>query len=534
MISSVSGPTTLTFDQLSIVLIILVILVAAFNGLRNRPMPSMYPILLGMQSDLARVRRKSESPIFRNTGSGMGMLPTSPTKSIKDLHDLIAVADGKFNSLNCPQKSPKGALKMLVAQARLQLWSILKEIPNLNDGLHPRFLILISDPYLDLVFSLAAATLPCTTLRILVHSSDSIPVEIQQACQRQLHHLALILCDSKLQEAVKDWTASHCQPKILGHDDVSDWFDSKLSTDIKESDPDSSQDGVFMTLHLSTPTEKKEESYFISFTPKCLLAGVTAALAMFPMSKGLSSTDRVGIEMNSNALWGFEAAIATAATYAGAEVCYFQKIEELNDWQPTVLVCRSEVLENLAQEIRLIANQKLSYKLIIGRNLSYLNEGILANKVIGFPIPISKSLRTIFTRGPLTQSSANVLRAGLGTSLQQVYSNALVAGPILATKPGDFQSLGNSQSILHYGPPTATNECKIIGIPEPSILDHDAIKGQLAVKGPAVTNRITDTQTGKNVEGKIISEGFLLLSENSQLLTNGTVRILSNDLSWDQ
>lgn len=63
--------------------------------------------------------------------------------------------------------------------------------------------------------------------------------------------------------------------------------------------------------------EKNTDSYFVSFTPQSMLAGVTAVLAMFPMAKGLTATDRVAIELDVRSLWGFEDAIATAATYAG-------------------------------------------------------------------------------------------------------------------------------------------------------------------------------------------------------------------------
>ncbi|EEB97093.1 hypothetical protein MPER_03653, partial [Moniliophthora perniciosa FA553] len=55
-----------------------------------RPQPLVHPILLGRQSDVARVRNPGESAVYRNYGTGlMGRFSLRPNKDVHILADLI-------------------------------------------------------------------------------------------------------------------------------------------------------------------------------------------------------------------------------------------------------------------------------------------------------------------------------------------------------------------------------------------------------------------------------------------------------------
>lgn len=175
-------------------------------------------------------------------------------------------------------------------------------------------------------------------------------------------------------------------------------------------------------------------------------------------------------------------------------------------WGFSFSLSRADTLERLAKQIRSLAACKLSFKLTIAQRLADLSNGILTRGVRDSQLWLEPDLRHVFTRGqlpsllersckhqlthvggvfflgPLTQSSANVLRAGLGTRLQHVFVHPRVAGPILASQPGDFQSLETARSRFHFGPPVANIEGKVIGISEAAILNHDAVKGQVSLR----------------------------------------------------
>ncbi|EGG09849.1 uncharacterized protein MELLADRAFT_103975 [Melampsora larici-populina 98AG31] len=517
----------ITLDQLSIILISCFIFISFYNTFRHQPQPSSYPILLGMQSDISRVRRKSETPIFRNTSFGMGML--TPSHSIKSFNDLISLSNGKFDGLKNPTNPfPDKSIATLVQQVRQKILSILNDLPKPdNRSQHPpEILVLLSNPYL----SLTAFTLPYHTLHIQIPlSSTTIPAHIQQASGGQLSQLKLVICDHQLESAVKEFvTRSDLHhPKIIN---INDLLNHLSSTDLHEQNETKLQSGLFTFLS----SERDGASRLISFEQDGLLAGLTASLGLLPKSKSVGAEDRVAIQIQENSVYGFQSSFAIASLYGGAKICFFNKIEELSDWHPTVLVCQADLLETLANEIRTLSSKSLRLKLGIGQRLSYLSRGILIEGVKDKELWIGEKLRSILTSGPITQTTANVVRAALGVQVQQVYAHPLVAGPVLATMFTDFQSLGLSQEDLHYGPPTTNVECKLVDVPEPAIINNDAVKGQLAVRGPTVAVQIKDPKTGEVVEDQLISEKFLRLDQDAQLLSNGTVKVfLSNGLVYD-
>ncbi|KAK7693286.1 hypothetical protein QCA50_002853 [Cerrena zonata] len=72
--------------------IILALVSAGLFLLHNlyKPQPLVHPILLGRQSDVARVRNPKESAVMRNYGTGMlGRFPVRPAKEQQVVLDLV-------------------------------------------------------------------------------------------------------------------------------------------------------------------------------------------------------------------------------------------------------------------------------------------------------------------------------------------------------------------------------------------------------------------------------------------------------------
>jgi hypothetical protein len=176
----------------------------------------------------------------------------------------------------------------------------------------------------------------------------------------------------------------------------------------------------------------------------------------------------------------------------------------------------------LAEEVVQLSNLSLLKKLAIGRRLSKVFNGAL-----GSPLPettewVGPHLRAMLTDGmcaycrlteplthhgcfsgaikliralcghpptpdPITQSTATLIRAGFGVSLQRVYVHPVGAGPLLASQQYDFQLARphrlTTSTMVHCGPPGANVECKIVAVPEPALINHDAWKGKV---GPSL------------------------------------------------
>lgn len=59
-------------DELSVVLLSLIVLVSLVHVVTRQAQPLLHPILLGRQADFARVRKKGESAVIRNQASAVG------------------------------------------------------------------------------------------------------------------------------------------------------------------------------------------------------------------------------------------------------------------------------------------------------------------------------------------------------------------------------------------------------------------------------------------------------------------------------
>ncbi|KAI9613650.1 hypothetical protein KEM48_003779 [Puccinia striiformis f. sp. tritici PST-130] len=264
-----------------------------------------------------------------------------------------------------------------------------------------------------------------------------------------------------LKELLGSKLTDSCQ--VRSGADISGWFQDNGSNSLLAPDkPSELSKARLCILHHSSQLkgQNKHEARIFEFTPANLLAGITASLGLFLSSAKLSSKDTIGLEFEEeDVIWGSGSSIAVAGLYAGADVLLFNELEVLPQCQPTVLVLKAASIQKLADH----------------------------------------SLRAILTNDPISQSSATLIRAGFGVSLQRVYVHPVATGPLLASHQYDFQ-LSQPQRpslnlMIQCGPPGVNVECKIVGVPEPSLINNDAWKGKLLVRGPSVGTELASADT---------------------------------------
>ncbi|CAH7667486.1 hypothetical protein BY996DRAFT_4602338 [Phakopsora pachyrhizi] len=527
----------------------------------------LHPILLGRQSDMSPVRRQSESPTVTSSASMFGMLPVSPDRSIGSLLDLVMALRGKLRKADGQSVLPEGrSFQLLIVQARVRLWSILAESQPSKDQKDPSLLILCADQELQLVLTLAAATLPIVTVVGSPNRSGTIPIGVRVAYQKYLSDVSTVILDRVIQSEVEESLGVDSKVKVFNVHQLSDWFQSHDSekslapgningqgnqtkilmiSQLNRSQVNlrllSSQTFeitlvlIFLYLHFEQNQDDEKRSIReFGFSPDQLLAGVTASLSLFPAISPLKSEDLVALEMEDHSNWGYQISLAAAAAYAGSDVCFFKEIKNVTDLEPTVLVLSTKTTLELAKKVLECSKRSITAKISMAYRLGSLHNGSLIGPISQATAWVGTRARAIFTQGPISQSYANLLCAGIGTSLQRIFSHPLSAGPILASQAFDFQTLQRPRSAIHHGPPTVNVECKVVGVPEPAIVNSDAVKGELFIRGPTVAKEVYDESNSDNLIDEIKeAEGFLRVEEVVELLPNGTFRMNLDSPSWD-
>lgn len=536
---------TVGFDHLSWILLALILSTFFIQGLITPDASwTVHPILLGHQSDFSRIRKQSETPIITNSSSTHGLLPVTPERSIKSLHDLLLKSEGKLKKIDISSTIPADhTLKFLISNVRNHIWSLLVNIQvNQDKGLH-QVVILCADPHVKLIFSLASATLPIVTILGNTYQSGALPVDVKRVIEPYFAHSSLIITEIS-KEHIEQSLASNLRAQVISIKDISNWFQSNVTfqTVPPETASELSKARLLIVHNFPKSGNKMEVgARLFEFTPENILAGITASLGLFPSSGKLTSTDRVALESYGNAsIWGSEFSIAAAALYAGADVYFFDSFKHLSECKPTILVIKAMTAQILSEEIIQLSKLSFFKKLSIGYRLSKVSSGTLATSIPETVEWVGPKLRAILTYDPISQSCANLIRAGFGVTLQKIYTHPVSAGPILASQPYDFQTLQLPNATLHCGPPSVNVECKIVDVPEPSLSNNDAWKGKLLVRGPSIAvERHPDDiphNSGPSSDPKsniVASECFYDVAQIAHVLPNGTFRILSDSTVGD-
>ncbi|MBW0546151.1 hypothetical protein O181_085866 [Austropuccinia psidii MF-1] len=516
----------LKFDRLSLNFCFLICSLILINLIlkSNLKISILHPIILGRQSQFSRIRNQSQSPIITCSGATTGSLPCSPKRSINSLYQLLINSDGSFDNLDLQSNLPSDQpFKNLVLFTRQKLESFLNQSIQPNQNL----LIYCSNPYAKLLFSLASLTLPFTTILASPNSSGSIPLEIQKVLEPYLSSLSLVIGDTS-HEDIKELLGLDYNPKIITIQDLPLWFQNFESFPFKTLDnPTEFQKSKLLIINNDNQSNTKPKAPLVyQFTPDNLLAGITASLGLFPLNDKLNSDDRVALEFDNDNLWGYDMSLAAAALYSGASVAFFNRLKDLADWKPTVLSLQPTTSQTLANQIIQLSQSSFFTKLAIGRKLYALSNGALAGQLSQTVQWLGPKVRAIFTNGPISQAYASLIRACISAPFQRVYSHPSAAGPVLANQPYDFQMLQPLRSHIHCGPPSVNVECKVVNIPEPALINGDAWKGMLSIRGPSIgTELLHEAPQDSSNDKSLIQGGFYQLTQLAQALPNGTIKI---------
>ncbi|KAJ8475403.1 hypothetical protein ONZ51_g6581 [Trametes cubensis] len=277
--------------------IILALVAAGLFLLHNlyKPQALVHPILLGRQSDVARVRNPTESAVYRNYGTGMlGRFPLRPTKDQHVLLDLVNPDNDAPRTL-WSSKTTNPELRTRVANVGAGLVQLAGLSPQESN------VLLLLDDGLEFVIAdlaLASHSIPSFTLSSLSLLSPVLDSHPPSAIITQASLLPQLL------EHIYDSNESnHHTIVVVGDIDslnlprlnnvkIMRWEDlERQGTSIeKVTLPTPDPNDVFTVAFYKTPSGALEG---VQLTHQNLTAGVAATRALMPPSSPISPLDTI-------------------------------------------------------------------------------------------------------------------------------------------------------------------------------------------------------------------------------------------------
>ncbi|OBZ75164.1 Long-chain-fatty-acid--CoA ligase 5 [Grifola frondosa] len=518
-----------------------------------KPQSLVHPILLGRQSDVARVRNPAESAVYRNYGTGMlGRFPLRPTKDQQLLLDL-AKPDSDAPRTLWSTKITNPELRERVSafgSGIIRLAGLAPQESNvlllLNDGIE----FLISDLALA---SYSIPTFTLTSLSLLSPVLDSHPpsviithanflsslLEVIYDANESAHHIVIVV--GKLTNA-----NVHKMDKlrVLQWEDVEREGASTEQMTLPQPDPQE----VFTVSFFSTPSGELQGT---QLTHENLTAGVAATRALLPLSTAMSSLDTIISAFSLSTPYG--RAVAYTAIYEGTSFATLESSKIIGDE-------RSAPSTGL-KDINSVSSLPIPSPTILTKNASYVMYMIawrhkLAALLDGFLTKQSLWDRVIFdgARVKVMGKGAGTVRAiivsaesleaqaltpsriALSVPIVNAHIHPLIAGPVFASHPLDLQTFSpnitaSSASaadayaftyLAPVGPPSVNIEAKLVGVDDEAVESGADPIGALHVRGPSVGKTLEEVGT-RSEEERV----WLDTSERAKVATNGTFKVVS-------
>ncbi|KAH9951269.1 acetyl-CoA synthetase-like protein [Amylocystis lapponica] len=548
--------------------IILGLVAACLFLLHNlyKPQSLVHPILLGRQSDVARVRNPGESAVYRNYGTGMlGRFPLRPTKDQQVLLDLVKPDSDAPRTLwstkitNLQLRSRVSALGSGLIHAGL--------VPHesnvlllLNDGLE----FLISD------LALASNSIPSfvlTSLSLLspvldthppsaiITHADLLPnlLELIYDSHEGAHHVVIVVGDF-----------DHTKIAYSGQIKLLLWEDLERSGAQAEGLPIATPNprDVFSVSFFSSPSGELQGT---QLTHENLTAGVAAVRSLLPLSSAMSPLDTIVSAFPLNTPYG--RAVAYTAIYEGTSfvtlastklipsegTTYTADLTDLHTLQafpipsPTLLFVKPSHLIGLTTSILQEAQKSsyLVYQLAWRHKVAGILEGFVTKqslwdrlvfdgarvKVMGKGAGTVRGI--VVSGGPLEAQALTPARVAISVPLVHAHIHPLVAGPVLASHPLDLQSFpaavpASSSAAYSYafmylasvGPPSVNVEVKLGAVDDAAIENGADPRGALYVRGPSVGVPLGVEDVPEESERDWVATG-----ERAMVSTNGTFKV---------
>lgn len=534
-----------------------------------KPHSLVHPILLGRQSDVARVRHPGESAVYRNYSTGMmGRFPARPGKDQQLLLDLVRP------DLDTPRtlwdtKLTNPELRQRISALGTALVKVVGLTPGdsnvlllLNDGLE----FLLSDLALS---SHAIPSFTLTSMSLLSSVLDNHPPSAIITEAQFLPHLLELIYDTNEGShhtiiVVGEPNAKHIkglkQARVFRFSDL-----EKQGAQLEQVAPSATDPlQVFTVSFYETPSGTLRG---VQFTHENLTAGVTAMRALMPSSGPISPLDTV-VSVHSLSS-GYGRAVAYTAIFEGAnfattssskvvrtengqrqDLADLTSLEQYPIPSPTVLFVSPSHMAVLASSI--IDNAKKAstvlYTLAWRHKLAGILEGFFTKQSLWDRLVFDDArmkvmgkgagtVRTVVVSGgPIESQALTPARVALSVPVVLVHSNPQVSGPALATHPFDVQTFptdampsGSSAAdnytfsyLATVGAPSINVEAKLKGVDDNLVEGGGDPVGDLFLRGPSV-GQIIDAAPE---EGEL-DKGWVGSGERARVLPNGSFKVVS-------
>ncbi|KAJ3559882.1 hypothetical protein NM688_g72 [Phlebia brevispora] len=550
----------LVTDELTI---ILGLVAAGLFLLHNlyKPQSLVHPILLGRQSDVARVRNAGESAVYRNYSTGMmGRFPTRPTKDQQVLLDLVKP------DLDTPRtlwsaKVTNPELRSRVAAFATGLISLVGLTTDDSN-----VLLLLNDEFVVSDLALASHSIPSFTLSSKSLLSPCLESHPPSAIITEAEFLPQLL---ELVYDIKE--GSHYpiivvgEPKIKVDDNmrVFKWEDiERRGAQLPEVPPTASDPKqVFSVSFYSTASGALRGA---QLTHENITAGVAAVRTLLPPSGPISPLDTIASAHSLSTPFGRAVAYTAIfegsnfATLASTKVLGSHEVPALNmfDLQslkdysvpsPTILFVRPSHLDALTKSILDEAKKSslILFSLAWRHKLSGIMEGFTTKqslwdrlvfdnaRVVAMGEGAGTVRGVVVGGGPLDNHSLTPSRVALSIPLVNAFVHPVVSGPVFASHPLDLQIFPNEQTsssasaaenytftyLAPVGPPAINVEAKLSGVNEETVEKGGDPTGSLLVRGPPVGVPLGEEGPGE--------DSWLDTEDKARVLPNGTFKVVT-------
>ncbi|KZT03502.1 acetyl-CoA synthetase-like protein [Laetiporus sulphureus 93-53] len=553
--------------------IILGLVAACLFLLHNlyKPQSLVHPILLGRQSDAARVRHPGESAIYRNYGTGMmGKFPVRPSKEQLVLLDLVK-ADSDAPRTLWSTRITNPELRDRVAAFGTGLINSTKLIPQesnvlllLNDGIE----FLIADLALA---SYAIPSFVLTSASLLSSVLESHPPSVIITDTSLLSALLELLYDSNDSARPTIVVVGAINNKEIPGSEQARllrWEDIERSGAKSEKLPFASPNprDVFTVSFFSSPSGELAGT---QLTHENLTAGVAAVCNLLPMSTAMTPLDTVVSAFPMSTPYG--RAVAYTAINEGtsfatlnsskvftengdipvADLADVLSVNTLPIPSPTVLFIKPQHLTSMTAAILGEARKSsLLYSVAWRHKNASLSEGYITKQSLWdrlmFDTARAKVLgkgagtirATIVSGGIFEGQSLVPARIALSVPVVHVHTHPLVAGPVFASHPLDLQtfpqepaSVSASASdayafayLASVGPPAVNMEVKMMGVDDNAIENGADPCGLLYVRGPSVGRLL-----GSNDDASEDADQWVQTGQRAKVAANGTFKVAVQD-----
>ncbi|KAF8212433.1 hypothetical protein K438DRAFT_1567350 [Mycena galopus ATCC 62051] len=546
-------------DDTTILLGLIAATVFLLNNL-YKPQPLVHPILLGRQSDVARVRNPGESAVYRNYGTGlMGRFPLRPAKDVHILADMLKPDSDASRTLwstkiNNPQMQDRVAAfgTGLLRLAGLEVGES-NVLLLLNDSIEFIIADLALASHSIPSFTLSAANLLSSVLEshppsaIITHASmlTQILELIYDAGEGGRNHTIVVVGDPSPQ----------AMASVASKVNVLKWSDVE-------------REGVRVEKIIS-PLPKPTDVFTVSFfssesghiqgaqlTHENITAGVAAVRALLPLSYAFSQLDTIVSAHSMGTAYG--RAIAYTAIYEGTSFASLEssKLFHANEYtpqinvadalsfkvypvpSPTVAFLKPEHVHTMVPAIWKEARRSFLFPFAWRHKLAALTEGFLSKESLWDRLvfdaarsrvsgPGAATLRAVIvSEGPLAADTVQRARVAFSVPLINCFSHPAVAGPVMASHALDLQDLTTEgDKVAPTGPPSINIEAKLVGVEDDAVENGADPVGILMVRGPPV-GKLASMETSYVQVPSGEDEGWIGTGFRATVQTNGSFRIL--------